>query len=86
MESLSNPLVFSVLCAVIITITIYVFDQFQSTENKKDKGEYLRVLSFSGVVILLLSKLKSSQSNKSMKGGNNAEPPKNDIHIGKPGF
>ena len=83
MESLSNPLVFSVLCAVIITITIYVFDQFQSTENKKDKGEYLRVLSFSGVVILLLSKLKS---NKSMKGGNNSEPPKNDIHIGKPGF
>lgn len=86
MESLSNPLVFSLVCAVIVTITIYVFDQFQSTENKKDKGEYLRVLSFSGVVILLLSKLKSSQSNKSMKGGNIVEPPKNDIHIGKPGF
>jgi len=83
MDSLSNPLVFSVVCAVLITIIIYVFDQFQSKDKKKDKGEYLRVLSFSGVVILLLSKFKS---NKSMKGGNNAEPPKNDIHIGKPGF
>ena len=84
MESLSNPLVFSLVCAVLITITIYVLDQVQSPDKKKDKGEYLRVLSASGIITLIVNKIKPS-ANKSMKGGNN-DPPQNDIHVGNPGF
>ena len=84
MESLSNPLVFSLICAVLITIAIYVLDKVQSPDKQKDNGEYLRVLSASGIITLRVTKLKPS-ANKSMKGGNN-EPLQNDIHVGNPGF
>ena len=74
----SKPLHLAIASALLISVCTYLFDRF-GKKDTKDMGEYLRVFSFSGIIILGLTHIKSSK--KTLKTVSN-----NQIHTGTPGF
>ena len=75
----SKPLPLSILCAFLIMLSMYLYNTFLNKDDSKDYGEYLRIFSFSGIIILGVQNLKFNQ-----KGGQKI--PSDQIHTGSPNF
>jgi len=78
---LSNSIVFAFVAALLITLAVFISHKMHNDKNK-DQGEYLRLFSFSGVILLGLQKLAPGRSKKVEKNGGSNDQ----IHTGNPSF